>query len=208
MFELSLSKPPTKEASPATARQARTTTEKYSLLFSFCARRIFSSFNESGGTGLILIWQEKSGIPPNPPFRFSLAQTEREQKQAGKNSFPTTPSLFARLLGLRPQNFRTDGFFGGGYVFCTVGKSTIFPTLSFIASRQLFAKFLSFDSFAYFATRKRSVVLTKTQFDDFAVLIHLVVNCSVRSSGFVSRKPFPNKIPIAGFSISSLCKSS
>src|SRR3990167_5139650 len=33
-FEHSLSKPPTKEASPATARQARHTTEKYSLLFS------------------------------------------------------------------------------------------------------------------------------------------------------------------------------
>jgi hypothetical protein len=46
MFELFLSKTPNKEASPATARQARTTTEKYSLLFSFCARPIFSSFNE------------------------------------------------------------------------------------------------------------------------------------------------------------------
>jgi len=42
-------------------------------------------------------------------FRFSFAQTEREQKQAGKNSFPPTPFLFARLLGLRPQNFWTDG---------------------------------------------------------------------------------------------------
>jgi len=36
----------TKEASPATARQASHTTGKYSLLFSFCARPIFSSFNE------------------------------------------------------------------------------------------------------------------------------------------------------------------
>jgi hypothetical protein len=60
-----------------------------------------------------LIWQEESGIPPKPPFRSSLAQTERERKQAGKNSFPPTPFLFARLLGLRPPNFRTDGFFGG-----------------------------------------------------------------------------------------------
>src|SRR3989344_3117025 len=51
-FELSLSKPPTKEASPATARQARHTTEKYSLLFSFCARRIFSSLNEKS----IFLW--------------------------------------------------------------------------------------------------------------------------------------------------------
>ncbi|MBI4713833.1 hypothetical protein HY771_01460 [Candidatus Uhrbacteria bacterium] len=42
----------TKEASPATARQARHTTEKYSLLFSFCARLIFSSFNEKS----IFLW--------------------------------------------------------------------------------------------------------------------------------------------------------
>src|SRR3989338_11013558 len=102
----------------------------------------------------------------------------------------------------------TNGFFRGGHDFGTAGKSTIFPRLFFITSRQLFAKVLSFDSFMYFATRKRSMVLTKTQFDDFAVLMHLVVNCSARSDGFVSRKPFPNKIPIAGFSISSLCKSS
>ena len=46
---------------------------------------------------------------PQPPFRFSLAQTERERKQAGKNSFPPAPSLFARMLGLRPQNFSADG---------------------------------------------------------------------------------------------------
>ena len=34
-----------------------------------------------------------------------ISQTERERKQAGKNSFPPTPSLFARLLGLRPEIF-------------------------------------------------------------------------------------------------------
>jgi len=42
----------TKEASPATARLARHTTEKYSLLFSFCARPIFSSPNEKS----IFLW--------------------------------------------------------------------------------------------------------------------------------------------------------
>jgi len=48
---------------------------------------------------------------PQTPFRFSLAQTGRErQARAGKNSFPQTPFLFARLLGLRPQNFLADGF--------------------------------------------------------------------------------------------------
>jgi hypothetical protein len=48
------------------------------------------------GTGLNLISQRKNGIPPKPPFRFSFSQTERERKQAGKNSFPPTPFLFAR----------------------------------------------------------------------------------------------------------------
>lgn len=60
----------------------------------------------------------------------------------------------------------------------------------------------------YFTTWKRSVVLIKIQFDDFAVFIHFVVNCSARSDGFLSQKPFPNKMPTAGFSISSFCKSS
>ncbi len=41
-----------KEARPATARSARHTTEKYSLLFSFCARRISFSLNEKS----IFLW--------------------------------------------------------------------------------------------------------------------------------------------------------
>jgi len=51
-FEHSLSKTPTKEASPAVARSARPTTEKYSLLFSFCARRFSFSPNEKS----IFLW--------------------------------------------------------------------------------------------------------------------------------------------------------
>ncbi len=45
-FEHFLRKTPNKEASPATARKPRHTTEKYSLLFSFCARPISFSSNE------------------------------------------------------------------------------------------------------------------------------------------------------------------
>ncbi|MDZ4286176.1 MAG: hypothetical protein U1A23_04555, partial [Candidatus Sungbacteria bacterium] len=97
MFELSLSKPPTKEASPATARQARHTTEKYSLLFSFCARRISFSPNEKSiflwclamyckVAGLAsLIPKNTAEFPPTPPVRRVLAGTGRERKQAGKN---------------------------------------------------------------------------------------------------------------------------
>ena len=110
------------------------TKEKCSLLFGFARDRFllkrkghFSlvfcppSIRAGGGTGLNLISQRKSWnfYPalsfalvlgrPKPPFRFSFSQTERERKQAGKNSFPPTPSLFARLLGLRPQNFSADG---------------------------------------------------------------------------------------------------
>jgi len=62
---------------------------------------------QAGGRAVLnLISKRKSGIPPKPPFRFFFSQTERErQARAGKNSFPPTPFLFARLLGLRPQNF-------------------------------------------------------------------------------------------------------
>ena len=68
------------------------------------------SIRAGGGTGLNLISQRKSGIPPKPPFRFSFAQTERERKQAGKNSFPPTPFLFARLL---LSGGMAEGGFGG-----------------------------------------------------------------------------------------------
>ena len=90
------------------AKIGRAQNEKSKEYFSVVS--CLPSIQAGGGTGLILIEQRKSGIPPNPPFRFSFAQTGRERKQAGKNSFPPTPFLFARLLGLRPQNFRTDGF--------------------------------------------------------------------------------------------------
>ena len=67
----------TKEASPATARQARYTTEKYSLLFSFCARRIFSSKRKRKLFCWVLLWTSRAAglrfgrrakIPsPRPP---------------------------------------------------------------------------------------------------------------------------------------------
>ena len=78
-FEHSLSKTPTKEASPAVARSARTTTEKYSLLFSFCARRIFSSneksiflwcpadFSRTAGLSTFLFRSGMAEFPPHPP---------------------------------------------------------------------------------------------------------------------------------------------
>ena len=72
----------TKEASPATARSARHTTEKYSLLFSFCARRISFSPNEKS----IFLWcfaltSKAAGLtargkkfpPPNPLHFCPLA---------------------------------------------------------------------------------------------------------------------------------------
>jgi len=78
----------TKEASPATARFARHTTEKYSLLFSFCARRISFSPNEKS----VFLWclalkskvaelacifcEGKAEFPPHPPSAMpSLGRT-------------------------------------------------------------------------------------------------------------------------------------
>ncbi|ROL59313.1 hypothetical protein D9V87_05920 [Bacteroidetes/Chlorobi group bacterium MS-B_bin-24] len=37
--------------------------------------------------------------------RFPPLPRHRRGKQAGKNSFPPTPFLFARPLGLRPEKF-------------------------------------------------------------------------------------------------------
>jgi len=37
--------------------------------------------------------------------RFPPPARLRRAEQAGKNSFPQTPFLFARLLGLRPEIF-------------------------------------------------------------------------------------------------------
>src|SRR3989304_7130818 len=70
-FELSLSKTPNKEASPATARQARHTTEKYSLLFSFCALPILSSFNEKSiflRCSALQVFGQVAGVPARQSF--------------------------------------------------------------------------------------------------------------------------------------------
>src|SRR3990172_1803951 len=87
-LELILSEIPernqTKEASPATTRSARHTTEKYSLLFSFCARRISFSPNEKsiflGCFALTSKAAEPASIfckgmaefPPHPPSAIPL----------------------------------------------------------------------------------------------------------------------------------------
>src|SRR3989338_768427 len=108
MFELFLSKPPNKEASPATARQARHTTEKYSLLFSFCARPIFSSFNEKSiflwcsafqvfrqvaGLSTICFRKGKAEFPPNPPSAFPLIKRNGNRSRRAKIPSPQPPSF-------------------------------------------------------------------------------------------------------------------
>ena len=124
MFELSLSKTPNKEASPATARQARHTTEKYSLLFSFCARPIFSSFNEKSiflwcpafqvfrqVAGLSSIWfrKGKAEFPPNPPSAFPFLKRNGNGSRRAKIPSPQPPSFLPACLGFAPKTFgRTD----------------------------------------------------------------------------------------------------
>src|SRR3989344_670747 len=125
MFELSLSKPPTKEASPATARLARHTTEKYSLLFSFCARRISFSLNEKSiflwcpafqvfrqvaGLASFLLSKRKAEFPPNPPSAFLLLKRNGNGSRRAKIPSPQPPSFLPACLGFAPQTFgRTDG---------------------------------------------------------------------------------------------------
>ena len=99
----------TKEASPATARQARHTTEKYSLLFSFCARRIFSSLNEKSiflwcpalqvfmqvaGLASFLLSKGKAEFPPNPPSAFPLLKRDGNGSRRAKIPSPPNPLPF------------------------------------------------------------------------------------------------------------------
>ena len=140
MFELFSSKTPNKEASPATARQARHTTEKYSLLFSFCARPISFSSNErvffcgvlpSKYSGRWRGWpqfdfaKEKRNSPqtPLPLFLFSNGTgTEAGgQKFLPPNPLPFCPPAWAsppKLLDGRIL-WRTSNFYC--YSTCFIG---------------------------------------------------------------------------------------
>src|SRR3989344_2447548 len=124
MFELFLSKTPNKEASPATARQARHTTEKYSLLFSFCARPISFSFNEKSiflwcsalqvfgqvaGLASILFRKGKAEFPPNPPSAFPFLKRNGNGNRRAKIPSPQPPSFLPACLGFAPKTFRRDG---------------------------------------------------------------------------------------------------
>ena len=125
MFEHFLSKPPTKEASPATARQARHTTEKYSLLFSFCARRIsfssneksifmwcpaFQVFRQVAGLASFLLSKGKAEFPPNPPSAFLLLKRNGNGSRRAKIPSPQPPSFLPACSGFAPKTFgRTDG---------------------------------------------------------------------------------------------------
>jgi len=79
---------------PPPLADTRRTTEKYSLLFSFCARPIFSSLNEKS----IFLW--------------CIALTSKAAGLASifcKNTAEFPPTSFRRVLA------GTDGIFGGGY---------------------------------------------------------------------------------------------
>ena len=115
----------TKEASPVTARQARHTTEKYSLLFSFCARRISFSLNEKSiflwcpafqvfrqvaGLASFLLSKGKAEFPPNPPSAFPLLKRDGNGSRRAKIPSPQPPPFLPVCLGFAPKTFRrTDG---------------------------------------------------------------------------------------------------
>ena len=119
-FEHFLRKTPTKEASPATARQARHTTEKYSLLFSFCAPPIFSAFNEKSiflrcsafqvfrqvaGLSAIWFWKEKAEFPPNPPSAFSFLKRNGNGSRRAKIPPPNSLPFYSPALASPPKLF-------------------------------------------------------------------------------------------------------
>ena len=83
-FELSLSKTPTKEASPVVARKPRHPAKKFSSQFLICARRIFSSKRKRKlFCWLLLLTEQAAGLasifckntaefPPHPPSAVFL----------------------------------------------------------------------------------------------------------------------------------------
>ena len=84
MFEHSLSKPPTKEASPPPLAGTRHQAKKFSSLFLICVRRIFSSkrkgklfclvlLSMSRAAGLASIFCKNTAeFPPHPPSAVFL----------------------------------------------------------------------------------------------------------------------------------------
>src|SRR3989339_1167343 len=121
MFNFFLTNPPTKKPTPATARQARHTTEKYSLLFSFCARRISFSRNEKSiflwcfamnckVAGLASIFRKNTAeFPPNPPSALFLRGRDGNGSRRAKIPSPQPPPFLPACLGFAPKTFgRTD----------------------------------------------------------------------------------------------------
>jgi len=92
---------------PTAARFARCPAKKFSSHFLFCGRPIFSSKRKRKLFLLTSALNEQGG-------GASL-------RQAGKNSFPQTPFLFARLLSGFAKNFSEDDGLqnnkGGGFRF-------------------------------------------------------------------------------------------
>jgi len=66
---------------------------------------------QGGGTGLILIWQEKSGIPPNPPSAFLLLKRNGNGKhEREKIPSPQPPSFLPVCLSFALRFFwRVNG---------------------------------------------------------------------------------------------------
>src|SRR3989339_1039158 len=101
MFELFLSKPPNKEASPAVARKPRHPAKKFSSHFLICARRFFSSKRKRKLLcGVLLLTSRTAGLsafcirsgvaefPPNPP---SATPSLRRRKIFASGFIPVLP---------------------------------------------------------------------------------------------------------------------
>src|SRR3989339_1946689 len=117
MFDFFLRNPQTKEPTPATARSARHTTEKYSLLFSLCARRISFSHNEKSiflwcfamnckVAGLASIFRKNTAeFPPNPPSALFLRGRDGNGSMEVKIPSPQPPPFLPACLGFAPKTF-------------------------------------------------------------------------------------------------------
>src|SRR3989338_794106 len=115
MFELSLSRTPTKEASPPPLANARQPAKKFSSHFLICARQFFSSKRKRNLFGWLLLLTEQAAgaasfcirfgmaeFPPNPPSVMPPLKSRR-----AKIPSPQPPSFL-------PACWKPPAIFSGG----------------------------------------------------------------------------------------------
>lgn len=167
MFELSLSRTPTKEAAPPPLANARRPAKKFSSHFLICARPIFSSkrkrklfdwllllTEQAAGAASFCIRSGMAEFPPNPPSAMPPLKSRR-----AKIPSPQPPSFLPACLDFALK------------FFCGVTKSKGWRVGLFFFQKQL----VSFKVFGFIILKPLKNLNTHT-FPQMFTLFLLVAN--------------------------------